>query len=126
MGDDIVHYLQSSITPDNRMVMSQETVQNGEPVGTTISNFSHSDNIRSDQYTAYDLTPAELSIKHTNTRDIAHYASANHGERFINTPEDKYSADKLTSGITIEMLQQMRNEDVPNHNGGNPNPLGFY
>jgi len=124
MGNEIVDYLQKNATPDSRMVMSPASVQNGEPVGTTLSNFSQTDNIQSDQYTAYDLTPQELSVKNVNKRDIFHYSSANHGEKFINTPEDKYSADKLSSGITIEMLQQMRNEDVP-RGGLNPNPLGF-
>jgi hypothetical protein len=125
MGDDIVNYLQTMVTPDKKMAMNHETIRNGEPVGTTISNFSHSDNIQSDQYTTYDLTPAQLSVNNVESRDISHYSSANHAGRFINTPDDNYSADKLTSTVTIEMLQKMRNEDVPNHNGGNPNPLGF-
>lgn len=124
MGDDIVEYLQKTATPNNRANMSSASIQNGEPVGTTISNFSQTDNIQSDQYTAYDLTPDDLSVKNTNKRDIFHYSSANHGGKFIDTPEDKYSSDKLSSGITVEMLQQMRNDDVP-RGGMNPNPLGI-
>ena len=42
--------------------------------------------------------------------------------KMINPPEEKYKADKLDSGITIDKLLQMRNQDIPQ----NSNPgVGF-
>jgi hypothetical protein len=122
MGDDIIRHLQKNVVPDNKMSVGNDFIQNGEPLGTTLSNFSQTDNIQSVQFTNYgdDETIDGRILKQ---RDIFHYASANHENNFINAPEDKYRKNKISGELTIEMLQEMRNSDIPNMNE-NPNLLG--
>lgn len=122
MGDDIIRHLQKNVVPDNKMSVGNDFIQNGEPLGTTLSNFSQTDNIQSVQFTNYgdDETIDGRILKQ---RDIFHYAPANHENNFINAPEDKYRKNKISGELTIEMLQEMRNSDIPNMNE-NPNLLG--
>jgi hypothetical protein len=40
----------------------------------------------------------------------------------INAPNDDYKADKLDAGVTIDKLQQMRNQDIP----PNKFPIGGF
>lgn len=122
MGDDIIRHLQKNVVPDNKMSVGNDFVQNGEPVGTTLSNFSQTDNIQSGQFTTYDDDDT-IDGRSLKQRDIFHYASANQENKFINAPEDKYRKNKISGELTVEMLQEMRNADVPNM-GGNPNTLG--
>jgi hypothetical protein len=58
----------------------------------------------------------------TKVNQLNNYVEVGSNPKMINAPEDKYKADKLDSGITIDKLMQMRNQDLPQ----NVNPgVGF-
>jgi hypothetical protein len=58
----------------------------------------------------------------TNVNQLNNYVEVSSNQKMINPPEEKYKADKLDTGITIDKLMQMRNLDIPQ----NSNPgVGF-
>ena len=70
-------------------------------------------NIRSEQYTAFNLTPDELSAKGTsNRRNMYNYVSVNDDIISIQTPPDTYQPDKVDRDITIDTLQQKRIDEI--------------
>ena len=69
----------------------------------------------SEQYTFYDLSPDELSAKgRGGRRQMYNYVSAEHENPYnIPTPPDTYKPDKLGESVSIDSLQQKRNEELP-------------
>jgi hypothetical protein len=111
LGDDIIHHYEPKI----REQLSSANFGNGEPLGFSINSISGSggSNIVSESYTNYDLTPEELSAKgRSERRQMYNYVSASSDNNFIQTPPDTYRPDKLSSNVTIDMLQQKRNTEV--------------
>lgn len=108
-GSEIIKYYHNDI----KRKMETATNYNGEPVSYTLTN-SGGSNIVSEQYTNYNLTANELSAKgESNNRNKYNYVSANNDIHLINTPDDNYKADKISSDLTIESLQQQRINDLP-------------
>ena len=92
---------------------NKATDYQGEPSGYSLNLNSGGMNIVSEQYTYYNMSPEELSAKGKgNMRQLHNYVKATHEPNFINTPPDTYHPDKISSGVTIETLQQKRMEDV--------------
>ena len=111
LGDDIIHHYEPKI----REKLSSANFGNGEPMGFAINAISGSggSNIVSEQFTSYDMSPEELSAKGRGTRrQMYNYVSAADDNNYIQTPPDTYRPDKLSSNVTIDMLQQKRNADV--------------
>lgn len=111
LGDDIIHHYEPKI----REKLSSANFGNGEPMGFAINAISGSggSNIVSEQFTSYDMSPEELSAKGKGIRrQMYNYVSAANDNNFIQTPPDTYRPDKLSSNVTIDMLQQKRNADV--------------
>ena len=108
LGDEILaHYL-----PSINEQTSMATGNQDEPAGFML-NTSNGMNIVSEQYTYYGMSPDELSAKGTGgMRQMHNYVSAFHNPSLINTPADSYKPDKIGSAITIDTLQQTRNEDI--------------
>jgi hypothetical protein len=107
LGDDIVDIFKPKVKEQN----DRATEEYGEPSGFSIGGGS----IVSEQYTFYNMTPEDLSAKGKGgMRQLHNYVKANHEPIFINTPPDKYQPDKLSGQITLETLQQQRNEDIVN------------
>ncbi len=72
-------------------------------------------NIISEPYTAYNLTPDELSAKgNSNRRNLHNYVSANNDIISIQTPPDTYHPDKIDKEMTIDTLQQKRFDEIDN------------
>jgi len=87
--------------------------QQREPVGTVLGSLSGSANVWSEPYTNYQMSPDDLAAKSTSgNRPLYHYTSVNQ-EVKIETPEDTYRPDKVSSNVTIDVLQQQRNQEVP-------------
>jgi hypothetical protein len=108
-GSEIIKYYHNDI----KRKMETATNYNGEPVSYTLTN-SGGSNIVSEQYTNYNLTANELSAKgESNNRNMYNYVSVNNDIHLINTPDDNYKADKVSSDLTIESLQQQRMNDLP-------------
>lgn len=91
----------------------KQRIQEREPVGVTLTGLTLNSNILSEAFTSYDLGPDDLSTKSTSqNRPLHHYTSVNQDFK-INTPEDSYRPDKVSSNVTIDVLQQQRNHEIP-------------
>lgn len=96
--------------------MNDATLGEGEPSGFSISS-SNSDNIISEKFTYYDASPQDLSAKgQGGNRQMHHYVSANSEGLSIKTPPDTYKPNKLSNSVTVDSLQQQRNEELASNN----------
>jgi hypothetical protein len=110
LGDDIIKWFDKTV--DNNNALS--TQNNGEPRGFVLAGSAGGMNIVSEQYTFYNMTPEELSAKGKGgMRNMYNYVNANHEYGFINTPNDDYKPDKLSNAVTVDTLQQKRNDEIP-------------
>lgn len=110
LGDDIIKYYSTIVS-----TMKEDAVQEmgGEPLGISLNSAANS-NITSEKYTSYNMTPDELSAKgNGSTRQMYNYVPATHNGLFITTPPDTYRPDKVASGVTVDVIQQQRNSEVP-------------
>jgi len=118
-GSDIIQHFHSDI----KQKMNNATQNNGEPISYSLNNHSTGCNIISEQYTNYNLTANELSAKGEGVnRNMHNYVSVNNDIQLIHTPEDNYKADKISSDLTIEELQQGRMNDLPSSLQNKPPP----
>jgi hypothetical protein len=109
LGNNIIEHLKPMVANQNDFATSS----NGEPVGYDLNSFTGNSNIISERYTDYNLSPEELSAKGKGpNRQLYNYVSVNQSTFHLETPEDTYRPDKLGSGITIEELQNKRNQDL--------------
>ena len=110
LGDDIIHHYQIDA---NRETKKKIANQIHEPIGTGLIMSTGGMNIISEPYTAFDLTPEELSAKGTGMRRNLHnYVSVNDDIISIQTPPDTYHPDKVDSAITVDTLQQKRMDEI--------------
>ena len=109
MGDEIIkHY-----HPQMKELVDQAVGRAGEPMGYPLGMSSGGTNIVSEQFTAYNMTPDELSAKGiSNRRPLHNYVSASDDIHLIPTPPDTYRPDKLSNSVTIDTLQQQRMDEV--------------
>ena len=108
MGDAIMSKYQTTVQKNT----NNATDGNGEPIGVSLDSVSIG-TIVSEQYTAYSASPEDLSTKgNSNNRPIYNYVSANENGMSIATPPDTYRPDKVSQNVTIDTLQQKRNEDI--------------
>ena len=109
IGDAIMAKYQSTLQTQT----NNATDGNGEPMGVSLNSVSIG-TVISEQYTSYNASPQDLSSKSnsTNNRPLYNYVSANENGITIQTPPDTYRPDKVSQNVTIDTLQQKRNEDV--------------
>lgn len=109
-GDEILEAFSSKVQTQQ----SAATGVQGEPAGFILAASTSNSNIMSEQYTSYDLTPDDLGARsRSNKRGLYNYVSAQHDGVFINTPPDTYRPDKLSGSVTVDTINQMREQDVP-------------
>ena len=109
IGDEIIKHYHGTL----KTVSATHNEKIGEPSAFYLGKSTGGSNIMSEQYTMYNLTPEELSAKGVGgKRQLYNYVPADNNIQFINTPEDKYQADKVSSSITIDSLQQKRIDDI--------------
>jgi len=108
-GENILQYLK----PKQEMMVKEATFQNLEP--SAFSFDGGSGLIQSDQYSFLDMDSDSLSAKGAGgVRQMHNYVDLNYMDQ-INTPTDdtEYkSANKSSSGLTIEELQQQRESEL--------------
>jgi hypothetical protein len=101
-GDEIFDEIKPYIISDTNSAENY----NGEPISydlNTGNNF-----VSSERFTAYDLSPEELSAKGMGgRRNVGNYVSATTENITIHTPADDYKADKI-GNVTIDKIQQER------------------
>jgi hypothetical protein len=117
LGDEIIQHFE----PAMKKKIANATFGNGEPLAYAIGAMSGSggSNIMSEQFTYFDMSPHELSAKGMGgQRQMYNYVAADQEMGFIQTPPDTYRPDKISQEVTIDMIQQTRNTDVPMGNQG--------
>lgn len=109
LGDDIIDLFKPKVVENN----NNATGHQGEPSGYMFQSNNNGMNIMSEQYTYYNMSPEELSAKGKGgMRQMHNYVKANHEPVYINTPPDNYRPDKISSNVTLDNLQQKRNDEV--------------
>jgi hypothetical protein len=111
LGEDIIHYFQPKVRD-----AIKSSNYNGEPTGVSLMASNQGMNIISEPYTMYNLTPEELSAKgNGGRRQLYNYVSASQDVFSIPTPDDTYKPDKISNDLTIDNLQEKRNNEIPNN-----------
>ena len=109
-GDEIINELKPYIISDTNKAENF----NGEPMSYSITPGGNN-SVSSERFTSYDLNPEELSAKGMGgRRNIGNYVSADVENISIYTPDDDYKPDKIGSNVTIDTLQQDRNNILEN------------
>lgn len=109
LGDEIINIFKPYVKNQNDLATGTQ----GEPTAFQLNSSNNGMNIVSEQYTFYNMTPEELSAKgNGGNRQMYNYVLANHSPSIIQTPPDTYRPDKIANGVTIDVLQQQRNEEI--------------
>lgn len=110
LGDSIIENLRPDIIRQNNDAVSQG---GGEPFCYTFNTAPN--NIVSEQFTYFDMSPDELSAKGNGERRQMHnYVSVKSDANTIKTPPDTYKPNKVSGDLTIEDLQMQRNSELGN------------
>jgi hypothetical protein len=113
-GEDIIKHFEPKI---RKKIENLNENLGGEPAAFMFTPSSNNNNIVSEQYTYYNATPEELSTKgNGGNRQMYNYVRADTDLNRINTPTDSYKPDKVSGEVTIDKLQQQRNNDLPKLN----------
>jgi hypothetical protein len=107
--DEILRYIQQQ--RQGAVTQSRQV----EPCGVSLSTFSNHGGITSEMFTMYNLSSDELSSKGLGgRRSLNNYVSASHdGAGTIPTPPETYKPDKVGGDVTLDMLSQKRNQELP-------------
>ena len=105
-GEQIYQHLQ----PKENSFSQKATNNNGEPMAFALAGGVMG--VSSDAYSYLDQSADDLSAKgNGGMRQLHHYALLNTDQRIEAPPED-YVPDKIsTQGVSLEQMQQQRNED---------------
>jgi hypothetical protein len=116
-GEAIVQHLK----PRQEVMVKKATQNNLEPMAFGFSGGGFG-SITSDQYSFLDMDSDSLSAKgNGGIRQMHNYVDLNYSDN-INTPEDEQdykSAGKISGDLTVEQLQQQREQDLQKLTGGN-------
>ena len=112
-GDNIIKRFHNDIKKEN----AKATRFEGEPMAYSFLGGSGGTNIFSEKFTSLSLSADELSAKGTSSRrPLYNYVSYNDDMNLINTPDDNYKPDKISTDLTIDQLQQQRITEIESNN----------
>jgi hypothetical protein len=121
-GESILQHLK----PKQERMVKQATQNNLEPMAFGFSG-SGFGGIASDQYSFLDMDSDSLSAKgNGGMRQMHNYVDLNYSDK-INTPEDEHdykSSNKISGDLTVEQLQQQREQDLQKLTANKP-PMNF-
>lgn len=111
-GDNILNHLK----PKQEMVIKESTNNNMEPSAFSISKTGFG--IVSDQYSFLDMSNEELNAKGSGgLRQMHNYVDLFYSDKITTTPEETdIKSNKLSGEITLDSLQQQREQDFQNIN----------
>jgi len=113
-GDSILNYFK----PKQERQIKQATQNNIEPMAFSFG--SGLSNVVSDQYSFLDMDSDALSAKGDGgLRQMHNYVNLNYMDQ-ISTPEDDQDYkknNKIPEGLTVEQLQQQRDQEMQSING---------
>jgi hypothetical protein len=110
-GDSIYNYLK----PKQEIITKKATSNNMEPMAFSLGGNS-SFGIISDQFSFLDISADDMTSKgNGGLRQMHNYVLLNDNMQ-IPTPSDDfdYKSEKISEGLTIEQLQQQRDQDIVN------------
>lgn len=109
LGDNILAKYQTTVESKQQVA----TQGQGEPMGVSLASVA-TGLVVSEQYTSYNASPQELSTKgQGGARQLFNYVKANEDPPTISTPPDTYRPDKVAQNVTVDSLQQIRNDEIP-------------
>ena len=123
-GEAIIQHLK----PKQEEITKKATFNNLEPSAYSFgggggSSFS---NIASDHYSFLDMDSDSLSAKgNGGVRQMHNYVDLNYSDK-INTPEDDHdykASNKISGDLTVEQLQQQREQELQKINGNKPHKM---
>jgi hypothetical protein len=121
-GESILQHLK----PRQQEMVKKATQNNLEPMAFGFSG-SGFGSITSDQYSFLDMDSDSLSAKgNGGVRQMHNYVDLNYSDN-INTPEDDHDykgSNKISGDLTVEQLQQQRENDLQKLTGNKP-PVKF-
>lgn len=110
LGEEIIQHFHGAVSRAQGVQAHRQAV---EPVGISLAQSNQGMSIMSEQYSAYNLTPDELSAKGVGgRRPLYNYVSANQDVISIYTPPDTYQPDKVDTSVTLDNLQQKRIDEL--------------
>ena len=118
-GESITQYFK----PKQEMQVRKATQNNLEPMAFSFGGGGFG-SVVSDQYSFLDMDSDSLSAKgNGGMRQMHNYVDLNYSDQ-ISTPADDfdYKSSKIPEGLTVEKLQQQRNEELNNLPGGPRRP----
>lgn len=105
MGEGILSHYNLQIQENNNIA----TQGNGEPLSFSLG----TKDVRSEVFSSFNASSDDLSAKgEGGNRPLHNYVSANSTANTINTPPDTYKPDKISNDITVETLNQSRNDQM--------------
>jgi len=116
-GDHIYEYMK----PKQEVAVKQATNNNMEPMAFS---FGGGSAVVSDHYSFLDMDTESLNAKgNGGLRQMHNYVSLSQNEE-IPTPKDDfdYKNSKISGDLTIEKLQQQREQEFSNYAGGQKRP----
>ena len=120
-GEDIYQHFR----PKEEVVQRQATQQNMEPNAFSFSSAcSGGFGIVSDQFSFLDMNAEELNAQGAGgLRQMHSYVPSNYTDQMHSVPEEAGGADlkkagKLSQELTVDKLQQMREQEMANIAGG--------
>lgn len=112
-GDDILKRFHNAIKEEN----AKATRYDGEPSSYSFLGGSGGTNIFSEKFSSLSLTSDELSAKgNSSRRPLYNYVSYNDDLNLIDTPDDNYKPDKVSTDVSIDQLQQQRMNEIETNN----------
>lgn len=122
VGDEIYGYLEMLKSAPRKAVAAAtggggggQMIMGGEPSGYVLGSSAGGVNIVSETFTYYDASPEELLAKGTGSmRQMHNYAPVTIHEimKPIFTPEETYRPNKVGGDVTLDSLQQQRNDEL--------------
>jgi len=109
-GDSIYEHLK----PKQEVITKKATQNNMEPMAFSLGGSSGSFGIMSDQFSFLDISADDMTSKgNGGLRQMHNYVLLSHSDA-ITTPSDDYDYknDKLSETLTIEQLQQQRDQEI--------------
>lgn len=104
--------LMSTPTIDSPFLENPGRYQEKDPVGYDVMTAGPGA-ITSEAFTSYQLEHEDLmGVSQSNNRPLYNYTPVN-ANFTIPTPDDTYRPDKVSGDITIDQLQNQRNQEVP-------------
>jgi len=84
-----------------------------DPVGVGVQSLTGNMGIFSETYTQYHLTPEDLAGDSQSRRRPMYGYTPVDRHMAIETPEDNWRPDKIASNMTVDVIQQQRNQEIP-------------